>query len=149
MYLPWFTFVFFSSKFLNGNVKNTLFCTKFSKIQRSNRTSNIMFVYLEMCSKRGIPKIYLPQELRASSLAVNLEKMASHYRNCGTIEDVTSLWRVCNGVKCDMVHRRLKVKNTLRYIFDTWSSHVRSQFIISSRFFTFWCKSMQLPPRKI
>jgi hypothetical protein len=76
-------------------------------------------------------KIYLAQELKATfkrsrSLVVDLAKMASQYRNCGTIKDVTSLWRVCNGVKCNMVHKRFRVKSTLRHILDTMSDYSSS-----------------------
>jgi hypothetical protein len=51
--------------------------------------------------------MYLAHDLKASfrrsrNLAEDLEKIASQYRNCGTISDVTRLLLVCIGVNCDI-----------------------------------------------
>jgi hypothetical protein len=53
-----------------------------------------------------------------------LEKKTSQYRNCGTISDVNSFWRVCIGVKWTLVASVLRKRFRIFLI----SGHPRSAF---------------------
>jgi hypothetical protein len=56
------------------------------------------------CNTRPMerPRLCWCRSMCAHNGKRDLEKITSQYRNCGTISDVTSFWRVCIGVNCDI-----------------------------------------------